>query len=78
MTGVYLLYFIEKQVLIYNFFLLITVLIFLKQVCIQMGWKAKGGMFDILPLVLQANGADPVLYELPKELILEVPLKHPR
>ena len=42
-----------------------------------MGWKGKGGMFDVLPLVLQANGADPELFEIPSDLVLEVTLKHP-
>lgn len=43
-----------------------------------MGWKPKGGRFDVLPLVLQANGADPELFEIPQDLILEVTIKHPK
>ncbi|KAG8122710.1 hypothetical protein E2320_018261 [Naja naja] len=45
--------------------------------CIQLGWRAKYGCFDVLPLVLQADGQDPELFELPPELILEVSMEHP-
>ncbi|XP_051525726.1 nitric oxide synthase 2a, inducible [Myxocyprinus asiaticus] len=48
------------------------------QVCIQLGWKPKYGRFDVLPLVLQANGEDPELFDIPSELILEVPIEHPQ
>ncbi|KAK2911789.1 hypothetical protein Q8A67_003922 [Cirrhinus molitorella] len=47
------------------------------QVCIQLGWKPKYGRFDILPLVLQANGEDPEVFDIPPDLILEVPIEHP-
>uniref|UniRef100_A0ABM5EMN6 Nitric oxide synthase n=1 Tax=Pogona vitticeps TaxID=103695 RepID=A0ABM5EMN6_9SAUR len=47
------------------------------QLCIQLGWKPKYGRFDVVPLVLQANGQDPELFELPPELVLEVPIEHP-
>ncbi|KAM6460457.1 nitric oxide synthase, inducible isoform 2-T4 [Liasis olivaceus] len=47
------------------------------QLCIQLGWKAKYGCFDVIPLVLQAGGQDPELFELPPELILEVSMEHP-
>lgn len=47
-------------------------------VCERLGWKGNGGRFDILPLVLQANGGNPEIFELPQELILEVNLTHPR
>ncbi|KAF2979433.1 hypothetical protein EK904_012019 [Melospiza melodia maxima] len=48
------------------------------QICIQQGWKAPYGRFDILPLLLQANGNDPELFEIPPELVLEVPIRHPK
>jgi len=32
--------------------------------------------FDVLPLVLSANGEDPQLYIIPDDLVLRVPLKH--
>ncbi|ETE61210.1 Nitric oxide synthase, inducible, partial [Ophiophagus hannah] len=47
------------------------------QLCIQLGWRAKYGCFDVLPLVLQADGQDPELFELPPELVLEVSMEHP-
>ncbi|XP_075436568.1 nitric oxide synthase 3 isoform X2 [Ascaphus truei] len=49
----------------------------LTQLCVQLGWTPKGGRFDVLPLLLQANGDDPKLFEIPAELVLEVPLRHP-
>ncbi|XP_078277885.1 nitric oxide synthase 1 [Rhinoraja longicauda] len=48
------------------------------EVCMQQGWKGPKGRFDILPLLLQANGNDPERFEIPPELILEVPIRHPR
>lgn len=42
-----------------------------------MGWRGRNGMFDVLPLVLQANGDDPELFELPSRLIMEVHITHP-
>ncbi|XP_072269182.1 nitric oxide synthase 3 [Pyxicephalus adspersus] len=48
------------------------------ELCIQLGWKPKGGRFDVLPLLLQANGDDPKLFEIPPELIQEVALRHPQ
>uniref|UniRef100_A0A8C5WNX6 nitric-oxide synthase (NADPH) n=1 Tax=Laticauda laticaudata TaxID=8630 RepID=A0A8C5WNX6_LATLA len=50
----------------------------LTEICIQQGWKAPYGRFDILPLLLQANGNDPELFEIPSELVLEVPIRHPK
>ncbi|XP_030383405.1 nitric oxide synthase [Scaptodrosophila lebanonensis] len=48
------------------------------EVCIKLGWKSKGGNWDILPLVVSANGHDPDYFDYPPELILEVPLSHPK
>ncbi|KAK3612609.1 hypothetical protein CHS0354_042118 [Potamilus streckersoni] len=48
------------------------------ELCQKLGWKGKNGRFDILPLVLQANGHDPELFEIPPDLVLEVNLKHPK
>uniref|UniRef100_A0A8C7DQU1 Nitric oxide synthase, inducible n=1 Tax=Oncorhynchus kisutch TaxID=8019 RepID=A0A8C7DQU1_ONCKI len=47
-------------------------------ICIQLGWKPQYGLFDVLPLVLQVNGEDPDLYEIPPHLILEVSMEHPQ
>ncbi|XP_071508617.1 nitric oxide synthase, salivary gland-like [Diadema antillarum] len=48
------------------------------EVCQKLGWKGSGGAFDVLPLVLQANGEDPEMYDIPPDLVLEVPLEHPK
>nr|3EJ8_A Chain A, Nitric oxide synthase, inducible [Homo sapiens]3EJ8_B Chain B, Nitric oxide synthase, inducible [Homo sapiens]3EJ8_C Chain C, Nitric oxide synthase, inducible [Homo sapiens]3EJ8_D Chain D, Nitric oxide synthase, inducible [Homo sapiens] len=48
------------------------------QLCIDLGWKPKYGRFDVLPLVLQANGRDPELFEIPPDLVLEVAMEHPK
>ncbi|MEV4414266.1 nitric oxide synthase oxygenase [Catellatospora sp. NPDC049609] len=43
----------------------------------RLGWTGKGSAFDLLPLVLQTDGGEPRLYELPESAVLEVPLAHP-
>ncbi|XP_043950192.1 nitric oxide synthase isoform X2 [Drosophila biarmipes] len=48
------------------------------EVCTKLGWKSKGSEWDILPLVVSANGHDPDYFDYPPELILEVPLTHPK
>ncbi|KNC25411.1 Nitric oxide synthase, partial [Lucilia cuprina] len=48
------------------------------EVCMKLGWKGKGTEWDILPLVVSANGHDPDYFDYPPELILEVPLSHPK
>ncbi|XP_005402830.1 PREDICTED: nitric oxide synthase, inducible isoform X1 [Chinchilla lanigera] len=48
------------------------------QLCIDLGWKPHYGRFDVLPLVLQADGRDPELFEIPPDLVLEVPMEHPK
>ncbi|KAG9487805.1 hypothetical protein GDO78_007540 [Eleutherodactylus coqui] len=50
----------------------------LTEICIQQGWKAPRGRFDVLPLVLQADGNDPELFEIPPEMIMEVQIRHPK
>ena len=47
------------------------------QLCQRLGWKGEGTRFDILPLVLQANGQDPDWFEIPNDLVLEVKIRHP-
>ncbi|XP_017204583.2 nitric oxide synthase, inducible isoform X1 [Oryctolagus cuniculus] len=48
------------------------------QLCIDLGWKPNFGRFDVLPLVLQADGRDPELFEIPADIVLEVPMEHPK
>jgi nitric-oxide synthase len=43
-----------------------------------LGWPGGPGTpFDVLPLVVQAAGGRPELFELPADAVLEVPLSHP-
>ena len=45
---------------------------------LSMGWDpGKRGRFDLLPIVIQLPGKEPCWFELPKELVLEVPIRHP-
>jgi len=43
-----------------------------------LGWKGAGTQFDVLPLILQASGGKPELFEIPKEYVMEVGIKHPK
>ncbi|XP_003698873.1 nitric oxide synthase, salivary gland [Apis florea] len=47
------------------------------ELCMKLGWKSARTRFDILPLILSANGHDPDYFDIPNELVLEVPLSHP-
>ena len=56
-----------------------TVIIVILQVCQKLGWTPPSppGRFDPMPLVLQANGGNPEIFEIPKDLVLEVEITHP-
>jgi nitric-oxide synthase len=43
----------------------------------QLGWQGGGGRFDVLPLVIACPGHPPRRYEVPKDLVHEVPIAHP-
>src|SRR5262249_22799284 len=43
----------------------------------RLGWTGRGGGFDVLPLVVETPQDGPRLFELPGEVVLEVPLSHP-
>jgi nitric-oxide synthase len=45
--------------------------------CISLGWKAKWGRFDMLPLVIQVDNNPPMLFEIPEEYLLQVSVRHP-
>ena len=45
--------------------------------CKQWGWSGSNGAFDILPVVIQVNGKDPVWRDLNTSLVMEVKLEHP-
>uniref|UniRef100_T1IJV5 nitric-oxide synthase (NADPH) n=1 Tax=Strigamia maritima TaxID=126957 RepID=T1IJV5_STRMM len=47
------------------------------QVCQSLGWKGKGGRFDVLPLVVSVPGEKPQFFDIPPELALRIPLSHP-
>lgn len=47
------------------------------EVCTKLGWRGQGTKFDILPLVLSANGHDPDYFDIPSDLVLQIPLTHP-
>jgi nitric-oxide synthase len=42
-----------------------------------LGWRGKRSDFDVLPLVIDLPGYDPQWFQLPEEVVLEVPLTHP-
>ncbi|WP_409295526.1 nitric oxide synthase oxygenase [Peribacillus sp. SCS-26] len=46
-------------------------------VCRSLGWEGDQTHFDVLPLVIQVNGRTPRVFDIPRELVLEVPLRHP-
>ncbi|RNA66853.1 nitric oxide synthase [Alteribacter keqinensis] len=45
--------------------------------CERLGWRGTGTDFDVLPLVIQVDGREPVWFEIPGELVLEVEVRHP-
>ncbi|MCM3389590.1 nitric oxide synthase oxygenase [Ureibacillus chungkukjangi] len=49
----------------------------LTRICEELGWKGERTPFDVLPLVIQMGQNEPTLFEIPKEHILEVAIRHP-
>ncbi|XP_055334532.1 nitric oxide synthase, endothelial-like [Paramacrobiotus metropolitanus] len=50
------------------------------QICLDFGWISPSnqhGKFDILPWVIQVAGQEPVLFDVPKDIIMEVNITHP-
>jgi len=44
----------------------------------RLGWRGgDGGPFDVLPLVIHMPGQSPTIFDLPGDVVLEVPLRHP-
>jgi nitric-oxide synthase len=45
----------------------------------RMGWAAPAtpGRFDVLPLVVETAADGPMLFDMPRDAVLEVPLRHP-
>ena len=49
------------------------------RLAVELGWQEPDlpGRFDVLPLLIQAPGAQPTWHKVPSDAILEVPLHHP-
>lgn len=45
--------------------------------CQELGWEGAKTQFDTLPLVVQVDGAEPKLFSIPEDMVLEVPIVHP-
>ncbi|TJZ79252.1 nitric oxide synthase oxygenase [Rhodococcus oryzae] len=43
----------------------------------KMGWKGEGTRFDVLPLLISVPDEPLQWFEVPEDLVLEVPLEHP-
>ncbi|KAK2574255.1 Nitric oxide synthase, partial [Acropora cervicornis] len=48
------------------------------EICQSLGWKGNGGRFDNLPLVLQAFGGRPEVFDIPNDHVFRVKIKHPK
>jgi len=49
-----------------------------KKICEELGWKFNDTHFELMPLVIQANGSTPIIHALNQEDVLEVLLEHPQ
>ncbi len=49
---------------------------FTETVC-SLGWQGSGGPFEVLPLVIETADGRPQLFDVPRDLVLEVELAHP-
>ncbi|MGN7414957.1 nitric oxide synthase oxygenase [Paenibacillus sp. SAF-068] len=49
----------------------------LTKVAMSLGWQGAGGSYDVLPIIIQAQGQAPEWYVIPEEEIVEVMLEHP-
>ena len=47
------------------------------EICQHFGWQGQGTRFDVLPLIIQMPGQKPQWFELPPEVVMEVPIIHP-
>jgi len=45
--------------------------------CQKLGWKGKGGRFDVLPMLLSGADGVPHFYEIPEEYVMRVKIQHP-
>ncbi|QZN78634.1 MULTISPECIES: nitric oxide synthase oxygenase [unclassified Paenibacillus] len=49
----------------------------LTKAAMSLGWQGAGGSYDVLPLIIQAQGQAPEWYVIPEEEIVEVMIEHP-
>ncbi|MFD2354445.1 nitric oxide synthase oxygenase [Nonomuraea ferruginea] len=49
----------------------------LTELATSLGWRGGGGRFDVLPLVIQPGMGEPLLCNVPGDVVLEVPIEHP-
>ena len=42
------------------------------------GWQGVGTPFDVLPLVIQVDGREPQLFDIPPQDVVQVPIEHPQ
>lgn len=49
----------------------------LTEVAMHRGWRGAGTAFDVLPVIIQVDGAEPQLFTPPDDAVLEVPISHP-
>ncbi|MGJ7919894.1 nitric oxide synthase oxygenase [Neobacillus sp. LXY-4] len=47
------------------------------KMCEELGWEGEGTHFDLLPLVIQVKDHKPKMFAIPKEKVLEIPIRHP-
>ncbi len=45
--------------------------------CLRLGWKSEKKPFELLPFVIQIRDERPQIFDIPREYVLEVPLRHP-
>ncbi|MEK4276828.1 nitric oxide synthase oxygenase [Paenibacillus sp. FSL R7-0026] len=49
----------------------------LTKAAMSLGWQGAGSSYDVLPLIIQAQGQAPEWYVVPEEEIVEVLIEHP-
>jgi nitric-oxide synthase, bacterial len=49
----------------------------LTEIAQKLGWRGRGGPFDVLPLIIQMPAQPPRMFEVPEDVALEVKITHP-
>lgn len=47
------------------------------KICEELGWQGAGTHYDVLPLVVQVDDHALQWFDIPRDLVLEVPITHP-